>query len=203
MSELPRAAISEDLERTIRVSDQSCTAHAVLRDRYRRRSTGLDLAILLTSGWLVATVWIQPSIADRLTPIYISREIWLGLLSLFTFGLSLVQLQVNWKERANSHHQALTTLSTYVKELRVLRGATDVPRISAALERYQAITEPLQPIPEADFLQLKKRHLLKVAASKHLDAYPGTSLFLFRLALLLRHNAELLHRNRKQGSDSK
>jgi len=112
--------------------------------------------------------------------------------------MSLVQLQVNWKERGNSHHHALTTLSTFVKELRALRGSPETGHISSALERYQAITEPLQPIPESDFLWLKQRHVLKVAASKHLDEYPGSSLLLFRLSLLWRNNVALLSRDQKQ-----
>ena len=198
MNDLQTQSLLEDLDRTIRVSDQSCTAHAVLRDRYRWRSTCLDLVILLISACLVATVWIQPEIADKLTPFSLSREIWIGLLSLGAFCMSLVQLQVNWKERGNSHHHALTTLSTFVKELRALRGSPETGHISSALERYQAITEPLQPIPESDFLWLKQRHVLKVAASKHLDEYPGSSLLLFRLSLLWRNNVALLSRDQKQ-----
>ena len=172
-----------DLKRTIRVSDQSCTAYAVLRDRYRRRSTLLDVIILLLSAWLTAMVWVQPAIADQLTLFKLSRDIWLGLLSVGTFGLSLVQLQVNWKGRATSYRQALAVLSTYVKELRPLRAAADPTKIEAALERYQAITEPLEPIPEAEFLALKQRHLLKMQLSQYLDEHPGTSLWLMRWKL--------------------
>ena len=203
MSDLPQTSLVYDLNRTIRVSDQSCTGHAILRDRYKRRSTCLDLAILLISAWLTAMVWIQPGIADQLTPFGISRELWLGLLALGAFCLSLVQLQVNWKERANSHHQALATLSTYVKELRVLRGSTDMGHIAAALERYQAITEPLQSIPESDFLGLKRQHLIKMATSKHLDTHPATNLLLFRLALLWRSNVTLLDSDKEHRDEAK
>lgn len=192
MSDSPVQSLWDDFDRTIRVSDQSCTGHAILRDRYQWRSTCLDLVILIISACLLATVWIQPDIADKLTPFSLPREIWIGLLSLGAFCLSLVQLQVNWKERANSHNHALATLSTYIKELRALRGSSDAHRIASALERYQAVTEPLRSIPESEFLRLKQRHLLKVAASKHLDKHPGSSLLLFRLALLWRNNVALL-----------
>lgn len=181
-----------DLDRTIRVSDQSCTAYAILRDRYRRRSTLLDVVILLLSAWLTAMVWVQPVIAEQLTPFKLHKDIWIGFLSVGTFGLSLVQLQVNWKARASSCHQALTVLSTYVKELRPLRASPEPAKIEAALERYQAITEPLEPIPEAEFLKMKQRHQIKVRISKHLDTHPGANLWLLRLSLRWRDNRALL-----------
>lgn len=191
-----------DLLRTIRVSDQSCTAYAILRDRYKRRSTLLDLTILLISAWLTAMIWVEPTIAERLTPHGASKEIWLGVLSVGAFALSLIQLQVNWKERANSFHQAMSVLSTYVKELRPLLNSPDIHKIEAALDRYQAITEPLMPIPESDFLKMKQRHQLKIKISKHLDEYPGTNLLLLRLVLRWRDNASLRSSSKEDNDQS-
>lgn len=188
-----------DLDRTIRVSDQSCTAYAILRDRYKLRSTLLDVVILLLSAWLTAMIWVQPAIAEQLTPLKLQKDIWIGILSIGTFGLSLIQLQVNWKARANSCHQALTVLSTYVKELRPLRAAPEAAKIEAALERYQAITEPLEPIPEGEFLKMKQRHQLKVRISKHLDTHPGANLFLLRLSIRWHDNCALLRSEKKGG----
>ena len=180
------------LERTIRVSDQSCTGYAILRDRYQQWSLLLDLAILLLSLWLIAMVWVQPNIADKLTPSGIAREIWLGLLAILTFALSLLQILVNWKEKANSYHQAMLILSTYVKELRPLWNSEDNALIESALIRYQAITEPLAPIPDSQFLKLKKRHKMKVLTSKFLDRHPGTSLTLLRIVVWWRSNIAVL-----------
>lgn len=177
------------LNRTIRVSDQSCTAYALLRDRYRRRSAVLDIAILLLSAWVSAMVWVQPQIAEELTPRLVSRDMWIGLLSLTAFMLSLVQLQVNWKGRAASFHQAMSVLSTYVKELRPLRAGADETVITTALARYQAITEPLEPIPESDFLRLKQKHRIKLTMSRYLDSHPGANLSILRLAICVRHTS--------------
>lgn len=182
-----------NLHRTIRVSDQSCTGYAILRDRYRQRSLLLDLSILLLSLWLIAMVWIQPGIADILTPYNLQRDVWLGLLAIFTFALSLLQILVNWKEKANSYQQAMLTLSTYVKELRLLWNSEDKVELENALIRYQAITEPLLPIPDTQFLKLKKRHKLKVVASKFLDKHPGTSLTLLEVILWWRGNKAALN----------
>jgi len=184
---LPPPAL-EALERALRVSDQSCTAYAILRDRYKRWSTGLDLGILLTSAWLTAMVFVQPAIAEQLTPGTISKDVWLGLLSIGAFCLSLVQLQVNWKGRAQAYQQAATTLSNFVKELRPLKGTADAARIEVVLARYQALTESLEPIPESDFVKLKQRHKIKLEISRHLDSFPGTSIGILRIKLWWRDN---------------
>ena len=142
--------------------------------------------ILLISAWLTAMVFAQASIAEQLTPGTLSKDMWLGLLSIGAFGLSLVQLQVNWKARAQVYHQAATALSTFVKEVRPVLGSTDTAKIEAALAKYQVLTESLEPIPESEFVKLKKKHKVKVEISKHLDNYPGASITLFRLKLWYR-----------------
>jgi len=180
------------LDRTIRTSDQMCTAYAILRDTYKRRSFWLDFFILLLSAWLTAMVWVQPAIAEQLTPFRISKDIWLGVLSIGAFCLSLLQLQVNWKERAAKYHQAMSVLSTYVKELRSTCSSHSVPQIEAALTRYHLITESLESIPDGAFVSLKRRHRIKVAMSKHLDNNPGTSLWLLKCSIVFRDNMRLL-----------
>jgi hypothetical protein len=43
-------------------------------------------------------------------------------------------------------------------------------------------------IPERFFLKAKRRHLMKVAISKHLDTHPGASIVLTRMRLWWRGN---------------
>lgn len=178
----------EELSRVRRVSDQSCTGYSVLRDRYHRRAMILDLSVLLLSTWLVAMVFVQPAVAIALSPRNIPRDLWLGLLSIGTFALSLVQLKVNWKGRAATYQRALALLNSFVRECRVISDA-DTGAIHAALRRYHAITESIEPIPEAEFLALKKRHKLKVEISKYLDSHPGATLWLLRTKIWLRDNS--------------
>ncbi len=176
------------LERAIRVGDQSCSAYAHLRDKYQRYSFWLDLSILLLSGWLVSMVFVQPRIAVALSPKQIPSDIWIGLLSIFTFALSLIQLQVNWKGRAQLYQQASSSLSAFVKEHRDVASTISDQQADAALARYSALTDGLEPIPESQFLALKKRHRLKVEVSRLLDEQPGANLMLVRLHLALRDN---------------
>lgn len=188
MSNQSEADAAATLGRAIRVSDQSCTGYALLRDRYKRWALILDITILLVSAWLTAMVFVQPAIAIQLSPSNIPKDLWLGLLSIGAFGLSLIQLQVNWKGRAEAYQQASAVLSSFVKESRPLIESTDPHAIRLALVRYQAVTESIEPIPESKFLLLKQRHKLKIELSRHLDTYPATSLRLLKVTLWWRDN---------------
>lgn len=176
------------LKRAVRVGDQSCTAYAHLRDKYRRYSFWLDVAILLLSGWVVSMVFVQPHIAVALSPKQIPTDIWIGLLSILAFALSLIQLQVNWKGRAQLYQQAASSLSAYVKEHRPLASTVSEPQADAALARYSALTDGLEPIPESLFLALTKKHRLKVEHRGCSTTTPGASLMLWRLSIALRDN---------------
>jgi hypothetical protein len=176
-----------ELQRIIRVSDQSCTAYGLLRDRNRRKALVLDLSILVISTWLVAMAFVQPSIGELLAPRGLKPEIWIGLLAVLSFALSLVQLQVNWKGRAEAYQRSLVSLSAFVRECKTVSNG-EAANIRAALARYRVITDSLEPIPEGQFLTLKKKHKLKVAISRHLDDHPGASLWLLKLRLWIRDN---------------
>ena len=191
-SDEPKSFHRPSIERAVRVCDQSCTIYSILRDRYRFRSMLLDLAILLLSAWLTAMAFVQPEIAEQLTPMHLGRELWIGLLSVATFSLSLVQLQVDWKGRSSAYQASASACSAFVKNLR--------PRISVISEedskmemlRYETFTETLEPIPESQFLRLKQRHKLKVEMSRYLDRFPGANLTILHIRLLIRDSLQKL-----------
>ena len=91
-----------EIERIRRVSDMLVTGHANLRDRYSRWATLLDLAVMALSTWLTAVVFIEPRLNVKLTPFGIDPQLWVGLLGVFTFFLSIVQLRVDWKGRSDA-----------------------------------------------------------------------------------------------------
>lgn len=176
------------LLKAIRVADQLCTGYAILRDVYRDRSMFSDVIVLLVSVWLCALSFASDAIAAVVTPVGFSKDLWQGLLSTSVFALSLLQLQVNWKGRAQLYQQALTSLSSFTKEYRAVAEVADELMVRNALTRYQTITDAIEPIPESKFLSLKRRHKLKVEVSKILDSRPGISIPLIRFRLWLRDN---------------
>src|ERR1041385_7032884 len=89
-----------ELARIRRVADMLCSSHAALRDRYARRATALDLSILALTAWLSAIAFVAPRINATLTPPSFDPQIWVGLLSVATLFLAIVQLKTNWKGRS-------------------------------------------------------------------------------------------------------
>ena len=182
--------LSEEIKRIRRVSDALCTGHANLRDRYARRALILDLAILTFSLWLAALAFVEPLLSARLTPFHWDHQIWLGMLAVFTFLLTIVQLKTDWKARADAHSRTLDIYAEVKREAGYLiaSGKFSEDECKRVLARYDMASAVGVELPESDFLPQKRRHKIKVALSKHLDAHPAASLTLTRLRFWLRDN---------------
>lgn len=179
--------LQNELTRIDRVSDQMCSSHAWLHNRYKSRSLYLNLAILSLSLWIVTTVFIDPMIEFKLTPFGLNPIIWSGLLAICNFLLSIVQLKVNWSGLAQSHEQASKYFSEVKQSVRDLRGRnpseSDIKNI---IDRYKLGSKMCISIPEKLFLKTKRHHKMKVLISKHLDANPSTPIFLAEIYLCVK-----------------
>lgn len=190
MSGYPSIPLDE-IKRICRVADMLCTAHAGLRDRYVRRALWLDLIILGLSTWLVALVFVEPRINISLTPWGLDPQIWIGVLGVLTFFLTVLQMKANWKGLSDAHRRALSMFAEVKRESGSLLSperectAVDYRRL---VDRYEFVNEVSIEIPEKDFLRQKQRHKMKIAISKHLDTHPATWLPLLKLRLWLRDN---------------
>jgi hypothetical protein len=180
----------EEISRIRRVSDMLCTGHAGLRDRYARRGLVLDLSILGLSTWLVALAFVEPRINISLTPFHMDPQLWGGLLAVGTFFLTIVQLKTDWKGRSEAHARTLDLYAEVKREAGYLLASDllEEDAVRRVLSRYDIASAVGVAMPENDFLPQKRRHLVKVALSKRLDQFPGSSLWLARLRLWFRNN---------------
>jgi hypothetical protein len=180
----------DELERVRRVSDILCTGHAGLYDRFTRKAQVLDLCVLSLSSWLVALSFVEPRINIRLTPFDWDSQIWIGVLSVATFFLTLVQYKTDWKGRADAHKRTFDIYAEVKREAGYLlaSGAIDEASCKRVLSRYDMASAVGVAIPEAEFLPQKQRHATKVALSKHLDTHPSASLLLTRIRFWIRDN---------------
>lgn len=180
-----------ELARIKRVSDLLCTAHAALQEKYSRRALIAELITLAASTWLAALVFVEPRINLHLTPSGFDPQVWIGLLSTATFFLTILQMRTDWRGRADAHSRSLAMYAEVKRECGYLLAsgvATSQTECQRLLARYDMATDFGTKVPENAFLRYKKRHLTKVAISKHLDAHPGTSTLLFRWRLWKRDN---------------
>ena len=180
----------DEVERVKRISDTLCTGHASLRDRFARRALLLDLLILGLSSWLVALAFIEPRINVRLTPFGWDSLIWVGVLAVATFFLTIVQLKTNWKGRADAHKRTLDIYAEVKREAGYLLAAGDFGEADCrrVLARYDMAAAVGIEMPEGEFLPQKRRHKVKIALSKHLDTHPSASLVITRLRFWWRDN---------------
>jgi hypothetical protein len=190
MSETDTSSQTE-LQRIRRVADQLCTAHAVLRDRFTNRQFLIDIVVLLLSAWTASMGFVDPRLTSWLTPPHLDAQLWIGLLGTATFGLALIQFKADWRGRGEAHQRSFTMYAEVKREAGYLlanAGRASTRDLQRLIDRYDMASDIGSNIPEKDFLALKRRHKLKIAASRVLDERPGSSLWLIKIKLILRHN---------------
>jgi hypothetical protein len=182
------SAAREEIARIRRVADMLCSGHAVLRDRYAHLGLLLDMSILLISIWLVALSFVAPPMSVALTPTAFSPQLWLGLLAVIAFFLSILQLKVDWKGRADAHKRSMDIYSDVKREAGYLFGIDPLPESDyrRLMSKYEVAAATAITIPEREFLRQKRNHLTKIALSKHLDLHPSASIWILRVRFWFR-----------------
>ena len=188
---MPIEDLRREMERIKRVSDMLVTAHANMRDRFNLRATLLDLTIIALSTWLTAVVFIEPRINVKLTPFGIDSQIWVGLLGIFTFFLSILQFRVDWKGRADAHKRSFDLYVEVKRETVYLlssQGTLTLENCQRVLSRYDLATQVGALLPNADFLPQKQKHLRKLEISRYLDHHPSASILMLKIKFWWRDN---------------
>jgi len=182
----------KELQRMLRVSDMMVTAYSRLRGRYAFLSTSVDVLILFLSAWLSALAFASENIMDAINPTGASNQLFIGFIALTTFIISLIQLKVDWKGKASAYANSAQVFSSFKLELRrVLADSDDEidgDTLKLMNEKYVTAGDFTIPVPEDQFIALKKAHLMKIEISKALDDAPSSSLLLLRVKLWWKDN---------------
>jgi len=185
--------LRNELENIRRVSDMLCTAHAGLRDAYARKALWSDITILALSTWLVALVFVEPKINASLTPLDLDPQIWIGVLGILTFFLTVLQMKADWNGKSDAHRLSLSMYAEIKRECGyILAPEQELTKeqFQRVFDRYNMVTKIAREVPEGQFLRQKQRHKIKVAISRHLDTHPAASILLTRFRLWYRDNFE-------------
>jgi hypothetical protein len=177
--------LKSENERQYQVIDQLMTAHAFLRDRYRRFALLLDLSLLSLSIGLNGFVFASD---DTFRLLFFGHaaeaKLCIGLISVALLVVSIIQFRVDWEGQGRSHADALDRLG----QLKVIhreahsRGETDTLQAELTKE-YARTMKLLPPVPERWFLRLKAHHKHKRLLSQEIDAHPGVPAWLLSLGL--------------------
>jgi hypothetical protein len=112
------------------VADQLCTAHAALRDRFKRRALLLDIVILLASAWLTALAFVDPRLGKWLIPFGIDSQLWIGLFGVIVFFLTLIQFKVDWGGKAEAHARSFRMYAEVKREAGYCLGKSKISGLS-------------------------------------------------------------------------
>ena len=179
----------QELTRIRRVADQLCTSHAWLAGDFARKATIVDVLVLLSSAWIVSLAFVDPVLAAAITPGSLRPTLWIGLMGVCAFGLTLLQTRLDLRGRADTHRRALdayTEVKRSASRLLSEEGQPEQEAFNDVLARQDFASSLGIAVPEHLFLALKQRHLTKIAISRHLDAHPGANLLIVKFQLLAR-----------------
>lgn len=180
-----------ELKRIRRISDMLCTAHAGLRDEAERNALCLDAIVLALSAWVAALAFVDPAIAQLITPGNLPPTMWIGMMGLAAFVLTLVQMRWDLRGRAEAHRRALDAYAGVKRDAARLLSDFEAAKsedFGRLVSQYDLASAMGVAIPEDKFAREKQRHLLKVRTSRYLDERPSTNVRLLRLQWALRDN---------------
>lgn len=179
----PSPPTPEEFRRKRRVLDQMLTGHSLLRDRYERRALVLTLLILALSIVATSVAFLSGDSTFSILGLRARVHIWVGVLTAIIFFLTLVDLRVDWRQRAGAHGEAarrLGRLKGLFRMATIRNGVVDAGGADLNGE-YDNTMGQLPPIPDTRFLWVKAKHTRKVQVSKLLDKHAGAPLWYVRL----------------------
>lgn len=179
----------DEIIRIKRVSSMMITAHSVLRDRYSSLSSFFENSLLVASAFLNGLIFIDANFIYNLTGITPNyQKVCMGLFSILIFAISVVLIQVKWKEKAEDHEKAATEYFNLYQESKSILSSepSAIDETSMKfIKRYTDITSTIKKIPDRKFNELKLRHYRKIALSNLIDKHPGSLLIILKLKLLI------------------
>lgn len=169
-----------------RVIEWMLTGHSTMRDRYIRRSRGLTLTVMALSivGLMLALANGDQQV--RLLGLHGKLQVFLAVLAALVFFVSLLDLVVDWRQRAWLHKDAaerLGDLSLLFRRARRTEAGWEVDGVELASE-YDRVMGALHPLPERKVMSLKALHNRKRAQFTLADKNRGAPSWWIRWKVL-------------------
>jgi hypothetical protein len=180
----------EELNRQKKVLNMMVTAHSILKDRYLKLSSIFENTLLFASVILNALVFVDSNLILKFTNLNDQQQRFIiGVSTILVFAISVILIQVKWKEKAENHSVAA---GQYFLLLQECRGIINLPdgedkmkTFEEFTKRYAQVSNILCKIPDKMFNSLKQKHYRKIEMSKLIDKHPGSIMLILRIKLFL------------------
>lgn len=187
--------MDEEILRIAKISDQGCSIHSALRDKYYRLSALFDVIVMLITVWLISLSFVDESFSLEITPFQIKPKIWTGMLAMVAFVLTLGPLLLRWREKCDLHGKAVEqyySIKQQCKNISV-KGCDSLQDAGRLIQnRYEIVNNNTIAIPERLYNKYKRKHLFKKAVNKNLSTNPGAWVSVIKIKLLIRDNWKVL-----------
>jgi hypothetical protein len=161
-----------DYERRMRRIDWMLTAHSILRDRYKKRSQALTLAVIaLSITGLVFALANGEQDLDLLGH-QIKLQNFLAVLAALIFLIGLTDLVVEWRRQGWEHGEAARHLGQLKALYARAQSKEEIGGIDL-IEAYDETMAELVRVPDREAASLKAKHARKVALFKAIEEHPG------------------------------
>jgi len=185
--------IQNEIASILRKSDQACSIHALLRDRYHWSANTLDYGLMAVTTYLLGLTLVEPALGISLS-FGFDRTKLTTVLTLVTFFLSIVLFKNDWKTKAQAHQRSFEGYAEVKAECRTLTAgvrAVTAPDHQRIRDLYDTVTKIGTEIPDGKFVTGKAHHRRKVFVSQYLDNHPGAWVPLVKLKLFLKDNLNI------------
>ncbi|MCD0462368.1 hypothetical protein [Roseiconus lacunae] len=176
----PITSIAE-IERKYRVLKQTIGMHGILRDRYNRLFHLVETSLLFFSVILCGTTFAGAEVFEYFDVSESDGKVFLGVLSVALFGVSVVLISVDWRTKAELHTQAVANWSKAMQVFRDARlddASWDLGKADELHSAYWQADKDSPNIPNDKFGWLKQKHLLAVEVSTLMCEFPGCPRFI-------------------------
>lgn len=187
----------EELKHHYRIIDMLLSMHSKIRDENQRLALLCNLFLLFSSVILGTFVFIDPDLLRFLRINPQVAQVIVGICSTVVFLISLIELRVDWKEKAERHSGACEVLAKLKADCRELLKVQSQPNPQDIAEQCRKCAQSLASlpkIPDKRFHSLKAYHQSKIELSMLIDAHPGAPVWLLRIVLFSRGLKSLLRK---------
>jgi hypothetical protein len=179
----------EEHEREYRVVDQMISMHADIAQTKKSQALMLSVGLLFSSAIICGFIFVDDAILNSIGIGPARAHLLIGLASLTIFGLSIVDLRVDWGGVGRAHADAAKRLSQLKAKYRHAIASQDPDKQTLWLALSNEYTDTLSSVaavPEKSFVRLKGRHHFKRELSRTIDKHPGVPVLLVACCLRCR-----------------